>query len=84
MNPNFSDGLLDNFTFKLLIDTDPGLGTNYTTLTLEPEAPIQSPDGFGTPLHNSSDHQWRVGMTVPIHDDEGTADRKSTRLNSSH
>lgn len=54
---------LNGHTFQLLYDVDPGPGTNYRTLTLEP-------GGTG-----SSGHQWRdqgSGL-VFINDDEGNA-----------
>ncbi len=58
---------LDDFTFQLLYDVDPGLGTSYRTLTLEAE---------GTPqAAGQSGYQWRDAATglVFIADDEGTA-----------
>jgi hypothetical protein len=57
---------LDNFTFKLLIDTDKGAGTNYVSLTLEPEL---TPQAAG-----QSGYQWRDDASgiVLIADDEGT------------
>jgi hypothetical protein len=58
---------LSDFTFKLLYDVDPGLGTNYRTLTLEAET---TPQAAG-----QSGFQWRDDGTglVFISDDEGTA-----------
>jgi hypothetical protein len=52
---------LNDYTFQLLYDVDPGPGTNYRTLTLEP-------GGAG-----SSGFQWRDQGTnlVFINDDEG-------------
>jgi hypothetical protein len=54
---------LDDFTFKLQYDVDPGAGTSYRTLVLEP-------GGAGT-----SGHQWRDQGTgiVFIADDSGNA-----------
>jgi hypothetical protein len=58
---------LDNFTFKLLIDTDPTAAVSYVTLELEPEL---TPQAAG-----QSGFQWRDqdSNLVPIADDEGTA-----------
>jgi hypothetical protein len=58
---------LDNFTFKLLIDTDPTAATSYVTMELEPEL---TPQAAG-----QSGFQWRddVTSTVLIADDEGNA-----------
>jgi hypothetical protein len=58
---------LNDFTFKLLYDVDPGLGTNYRTLTLEAETTAQATGQSG--------FQWRDEGTglVFIADDEGTA-----------
>jgi hypothetical protein len=58
---------LGDFTFQLLYDVDPGLGTNYRTLTLEAEA--------GPQAAGQSGYQWRDQGTglVFIADDEGTA-----------
>ncbi|MBX9824727.1 MAG: cadherin-like domain-containing protein [Xanthobacteraceae bacterium] len=58
---------LDDFKFKLLIDTDPTAAINYKTLVLEPE---------GTPQPaNQSGFQWRDADThlVAIADDAGNA-----------
>lgn len=58
---------LNDYTFQLLYDVDPGPGTNYRTLTLEAE---------GTPqAAGQSGFQWRdQGTTVVfIADDEGNA-----------
>ena len=57
---------LSNRTFQLLYDVDPGAGTNYRTLTLEPELAPQAPGQSG--------FQWRDQGTglVFIPDDEGT------------
>jgi RTX calcium-binding nonapeptide repeat (4 copies) len=58
---------LDDFTFQLLYDVDPGAGTSYRTLTLEAET---TPQGAG-----QSGYQWRDAGTglVFISDDEGNA-----------
>jgi hypothetical protein len=56
---------LNDYTFRLLYDVDPGPGTNYRTFTLEPE---------GTPqAAGQSGFQWRDQGTaaVFISDDEG-------------
>jgi hypothetical protein len=54
---------LDDYTFQLLYDVDPGAGTSYRTLALEP-------GGSG-----SSGHQWRDQGTglVFIADDSGNS-----------
>jgi RTX calcium-binding nonapeptide repeat (4 copies) len=59
---------LGDFTFKLLYDGDPGVGTSYRTLTLEAE-PALPPQPAG-----ESGYQWRDEGTglVFISDDEGT------------
>lgn len=56
---------LNDFTFRLLYDVDPGAGTSYRTLTLEPEL---TPQAAG-----QSGFQWRDAGTgtVFIADDEG-------------
>jgi hypothetical protein len=56
---------LTDYTFQLLIDVDPGTGTNYRTLTLEQR------DGGGP--GQLSGFQWRdqASNTVIIGDDEG-------------
>jgi hypothetical protein len=58
---------LNDYTFQLLYDVDPGAGTSYRTLTLEPE---------GTPqAAGQSGFQWR-DQPFPvayISDDEGNA-----------
>ncbi len=56
---------LSDHTFQLLYDVDPGPGTNYRTLTLEPEVTPQAPGQSG--------FQWRDQGTgiVFIADDEG-------------
>lgn len=59
---------LNDFTFQLLYDVDPGPGTNYRTLTLEAE---------GTPqAAGQSGFQWRDQGTAAVFilDDEGNAD----------
>ncbi len=57
---------LSNRTYQLLYDVDPGPGTSYRTLTLEPEP--------GPPVPGQSGFQWRDQGTglVFIPDDEGT------------
>jgi hypothetical protein len=58
---------LNDFTFKLLYDVDPTLGTSYRTLTLEEETLPQAAGQSG--------FQWRddgTGLEF-IMDDEGTA-----------
>lgn len=57
---------LNDFTFQLLIDVDPGPGTNFQTLALEAEL---TPQAAG-----QSGFQWRLVPMgpVPIADDEGT------------
>jgi hypothetical protein len=58
---------LDDYTFQLLYDVDPGPGTSYRTLTLEPE---------GTPqAAGQSGYQWRDTALnlVYMADDEGNA-----------
>ncbi len=56
---------LNDYTFQLLYDVDPGLGTSYRTLTLEPET---VPQAVG-----QSGFQWKDQGTglVFIADDEG-------------
>jgi hypothetical protein len=62
---------LNDFTFRLLVDVDKSLGTNYLTFQLEPEAPPGA--GSGTPQSN---FVWRSvdnpAVVVPF-DDEGNA-----------
>lgn len=63
LNSTLTD--LADHTFELLYDVDPGPGTTYRTLTLEPEATPQAPGQSG--------FQWRDEGTglVFILDDEG-------------
>lgn len=58
---------LADYTFQLLIDVDPGPGTNFRTLQLEAEV---TPQAAG-----QSGFAWRdlLTNTFPISDDEGTA-----------
>lgn len=58
---------LADFTFQLLVDVDPGPGTNFRTLQLEAEA---TPQAAG-----QSGYAWRdVALNaIVIPDDEGTA-----------
>jgi hypothetical protein len=58
---------LDDFTFQLLYDVDPGVGATYRTLTLEAEALA--------PVAPQSGYQWRDADTglVFISDDHGNA-----------
>jgi hypothetical protein len=58
---------LNDHTFQLLYDVDPGPGTSFRTLTLEPEVIPQ--------LAGQSGFQWRDQALnlVPIADDEGNS-----------
>ncbi|HVQ38982.1 MAG TPA: hypothetical protein VMS31_15700 [Pyrinomonadaceae bacterium] len=57
---------LNDYTFQLLYDVDPGPGTSYRTMTLEAEV---APQAAG-----QSGFQWRDQSTVVfISDDEGNA-----------
>lgn len=58
---------LGDYTFRLLIDLDPGAGTNYVTMALEAEV---TPQGAG-----QSGFQWveQTSNTALISDDEGNS-----------
>lgn len=60
---------LDDFTFKLLIDTDRSVGTNYVELVLGAESTPQGPGQSG--------YQWQIpgsAFPAPIQDDAGNSE----------